>query len=117
MKSLKKTLKSIIITIITFIILTILITILNYFNILNYKTINIIKIIIPIISLFIGGYQAGKKTEKKGWLEGIKTSLIISIFFLIITLILNKLKIEYLIYIMILIASGTLGSIIGINKK
>lgn len=117
MKSLKKTLKSITTIIIIFIILATLTTIFNYFSILNYKTINIIKIIIPITSIFIGGYQAGKNSEKKGWLEGIKISLIISTIIIIITLILNKFKIEYLLYITILICSCTLGSMIGINKK
>ena len=97
MKSLKKIIKSILTTIIMFLILTLIITIINYFNLLNYKVINIIKLLVPVISIFIGGYKIGKKSEKKGWLEGIKLSLIISILLLLITLLLNKFKLEYII--------------------
>ncbi|MBR3229975.1 MAG: TIGR04086 family membrane protein [Bacilli bacterium] len=117
MKSLKKIIKSTIITTITFIILTIILTAFNYFNLLNYKIINTFKLIIPICSIFIGGYLIGKKSEKKGWLEGIKFSLIISILLFLITILLNKFKLEYLLYLVIIAVSGTLGSIIGINKK
>ncbi len=117
MKSLKKLLKSILTTLITFFSLSLIITILNYFNMLSYKIINIIKLLIPIVSAFIGGYKIGKNSEKKGWLEGIKFSLIISIFLLILTILLDKFKLEYLIYLSIVAISGTLGSIIGINKK
>ena len=117
MKSLKKIIKSIVTTIIIFLLLTIITTIFNYFNILNYKIINIIKLLIPIISMFFGGFKIGKNSEKKGWLEGIKISLIISIFFLTITLLLNKFKLKYLLYLVIIIVSGVFGSMIGINKK
>ena len=117
MKSLKKILKSIITTLIIFFSLTLIITILNYFNILNYKIINIIKLLIPIISVFIGGYKIGKNSEKKGWLEGIKFSLIISIILLISTILLEKFKLEYLIYLSVIAISGTLGSMIGIKNK
>ena len=117
MKSLKKIIKSILISLITFFTLTIITTTFNYFNIFNYKIINIFKLLIPLISLFIGGYNIGKKSEKKGWLEGIKYSLITSLFFLLITLMLNKFKLDYLLYLALIIASGTLGSVIGINKK
>lgn len=117
MKSFKIIIKTILTSAIIFSILTLIITILNYFNILNYKIINIIKLLIPLISMFIGGYKIGNNSEKKGWLEGIKFSLITSILFLIITIILKKLKLEYLIYLIIITTSTTLGSIIGINKK
>ena len=117
MKTVKKILKSLIIITATFLLLTFITTILNYFNLLNYKIINITKIIIPIISAFIGGINIGKNSIKKGWFEGLKLSISLSAILLIITLLLNKYKIEYLIYILIISISGILGSIIGINKK
>ena len=116
MKEAKKILKSMTIIITTFLILSIIVTILNYFNLLNYKIINIIKIIIPALSAFIGGYNIGKESEKKGWLEGIKLSLIITLITSTVTFLLKQTKLEYIIYILILSASCILGSIIGINK-
>ena len=59
-------------------ILTFITTIFSYFNILNDKITSIIKIIIPIVSMFIGGFWIGKKSIKKGFLEGLKLGAIFS---------------------------------------
>ena len=95
-----------IIYILSFILgLTFIFTLLNYVGILNNTTINIIKIIIPIVSMFIGGFIIGKKTGKKGWLEGLKLSLI---FLAILTLfnylgLKSTLSLKVIIYYLILI--------------
>jgi len=99
-------------------ILTFIFTLFNYIGILNNTAINIIKIIIPIISMFIGGFVQGKKTGKKGWLEGLKLSLI---FLVILTLfnylgLKSYLSFKVIIYYLILIISTMFGSIIGVNK-
>lgn len=117
MKSIKNILKSSLYTLILFLILTLTITILNYFNIFNYKTMNIIKIIIPLLTFCCGGFMIGKYSEKNGWFEGLKLSSFMSIVLIILSLILKTFKIKYLLYIFILIISGILGSMIGINKK
>lgn len=98
--------------------LTFLFTLLNYINLLNNTVINIIKIIIPVISMFIGGFIIGKKTGKKGWLEGLKLSLI---FIVILTLfnylgLKSNLSLKTIIYYLMLIISTMFGSIIGVNK-
>ena len=99
-------------------ILTFISTFFNYINLFNNSVINIIKIIIPIISMLIGGFIIGKKTGKKGWLEGLKLSLI----FIIILTIFNylafnhKISLKTIIYYLILIISTIFGSIIGVNK-
>lgn len=98
---------------------TFLISLLNYINFLGGKILSIFKILIPIIALFIGGFLIGKKSCKKGWLEGLKLSLI----FLIILVIFNYLALnngfeaKNLIYYLILIISTCFGSMIGINRK
>lgn len=98
---------------------TFLISLLNYINFLGGKVLSIFKILIPIIALFTGGIMIGKKSNKNGWLEGLKLSLI----FLIILLIFNYLalntgfELKNLIYYLILIISTCFGSMIGINKK
>ena len=94
-----------------------IITILNYFNICNYKIVNILKIITPLFTFIIGGFKIGKISIKNGWLEGIKLSAFTSTILLFISIIFNFFKPEYLIYLLILIFACTLGSMIGINKK
>ncbi len=117
MKSIKNILKSSLYMLIFFIILTLIVTILNYFNIFNYKAMNIIKIIVPILSFCFGGFTIGKASNKNGWLEGLKQSSFVSLILAIITLLVKAFKLEYFIYLIILIVAGTFGSMLGINKK
>lgn len=97
--------------------LTLVLSILNYFNIISGSTLSIFKILICVISLFVGGFIIGKKANKKGWLEGLKLSFI----FLIVLMIFNYLAFDNipnfknLIYYVIIITSCLFGSIVGIN--
>lgn len=98
--------------------LTFISTLFNYINLFGTTFTNIVKVVIPIVSLFIGGFIIGKRTGKKGWLEGLKLSLM----FLIILTIFNYLALDTsfslktLIYYLILASSTTFGSMIGVNK-
>ena len=100
-------------------VLTLLSTALNYFNIIGKNTITVLKIIIPIISLFIGGYYIGKKSNKKGWLEGLKLSLIFSVILIIFNYLGfdNSFEIKNILYYLIIIISCIFGSMIGISKN
>ena len=119
MKFLKNISKSFLYILISILILTFITTIFNYFEIFSYKTINILEIIIIIIAMFLGGYKLGQKSNKKGYIEGIKLGIIFSIFLVIFNYLAfdNPFKIKYLLFYIILIASSSLGSMIGINKK
>jgi len=119
MNYLKKLGISFIYIISTILILTFLITTLNYFNIISDKIISIFKILIPVISLFIGGIQIGKRSKSKGWLEGLKLGLIFSVFLLIFNFLAfsNSFKFKYLLFYLIIIICSILGSMIGINRK
>ena len=103
----------------TIIVLSIIITFFNYFNIISDNIISIFKILIPIISLFIGGIQIGKRSKNKGWLEGLKLGLIFSMFLLIFNFLAfsNSFKLKYLLFYLIIIISSIFGSMIGINRK
>ena len=99
-------------------ILTFIGTLFNYIGLFNNTTINIVKIIIPILSMFIGGFIIGKNQRKKGWLEGLKLS---AVFLTILTLfnilgLDQTFSIKSLLYYLILIISTILGSIIGVNQ-
>ena len=96
-------------------ILTLIISLLNYFIPFNS---NILKIIIPIISIFISSIILGKSTKEKAYLEGIKFG---GIFILIMTIfkIIIKSNFNYKTIIMyiVLLTSSIIGSMIGINIK
>ena len=98
--------------------LTFISTLFNYINLFGNTFINVLKVIIPVISLFVGGFVIGKRTGKKGWLEGIKLSLIFIAFLTIF----NYLALDFsmspktLIYYIILVIATTFGSMIGVNK-
>lgn len=103
----------------TILSLTFIITILSYFNLMSDKTISIFKIIIPIISLLIGSFYIGKRSIKKGFLEGLKLGFIFSIILIIFNYLAfdNLFKIKYLLFYLILIITSILGSMIGINRR
>ena len=69
--------------------------------------------------MFLGGYKLGQKSNKKGYIEGIKLGIIFSIFLVIFNYLAfdNPFKIKYLLFYIILITSSSLGSMVGINKK
>lgn len=117
MKYLKKLGLAYLYTIGSLIIITFVTTIFNYFNIISDNIISIFKILIPIISLFIGGFYIGKKSNNKGYLEGLKFGLIFSMFLLVFNFLALSIsfKFKYLLFYLIIIISSILGSMIGIN--
>lgn len=119
MKYLKKLGLSIGWSLLILFILTFLTTVFNYFNLLSDSLMSFIKIVIPIISLFIGGIMMGKSSLKKGWLEGLKLGLVFSILFFILSILFFKYTFHFnnLLYYIIIITSSILGSMVGINRK
>lgn len=118
MKYLKKYGKRFIWTTISIIISITILTTLYYFNIINPTIYNYLKVFILLLNIFINSYILGKQTEKHGYLEGIKFSLIMITFFLIITLLTDvEIKLRLLLYYLIISITSILGSIVGISKK
>lgn len=111
----KKLLTSVLITFGSILLLTFILTVLSYFNITSS---NYLKILIPLISTFTGGFILGRKNKKNGWKEGLKLSLIFIIILIILEFIFkNHFELKNILYYLILISSTTLGSMIGITKK
>jgi putative membrane protein (TIGR04086 family) len=97
---------------------TLLLTIIHYFNLIGDKTTDIIKLVIAIISIGAGGFIVGQSSNKKGWLSGLKLAGMIIILFFLMTIIFRLgLSTKNLIYYLIIIASSTIGSMIGISTK
>ena len=88
-----------------------------YFNIMNEAIYRFFKIIIVVISIFIGSFYLGKKCENKGYFYGFLYGLITICFLFLLSIIFGKLQVKLLFYYLIIISSSTLGGTIGIRKK
>ena len=107
--------KSLIIFLSSIVVIPIFLTI---FNLFKLETNKIIVIIIGAILMFIIGLLVGKKSESKGYLNGLLVSVISILILVLLSLIFRfSLNINSLIYYIILILSTVIGSVLGINKK
>lgn len=98
---------------------TIVITLLNYINFFGPKLVTISKIIIPVVSVFVGGFIIGKGSKQKGWLEGLKLAAIILFILVILNYLILKQNwdLRNLVFYLIIAASTIFGSMVGINKN
>lgn len=96
-----------------------LFTVLNYFNIISDNVLNILNMIFIIGTFIFSGFYLSKRSKGRGILEGLKIGSIISIFFLLVTLLAfdNPFKWQNLIYYLILIISSMTGGIIAKQGK
>lgn len=117
MQYLKNLSKGLLTTITVFIMLSLILTLLNYFNLLNHTVLTICKMIIPLLSIGIGGFISGKKMVKNGWISGLINGLIITLFIFILSLIIKDFEFKNLIFFIIIIITSTFGSMLGINAK
>lgn len=103
----------------TLLLTTLFISTLYYFNILGNKVFTVIELIVPLLSFLIGGIIIGRNSKSKGWLEGLKLGLILSILFLLISFLGFEIKFEIgnIIYYLIIVIITTFGSMIGINYQ
>ena len=116
---LKIYLKDIMYVFISIIVGMFLFTVLNYFNIISDSFLNILKMILIIGTFIFGGFYLSKRSNGRGILEGLKIGSIISIFFLLVTLLAfsSPFKWKNLIYYLILIFSSMTGGIIAKQGK
>lgn len=85
----------------------------------NSTITNLIIFIFNLGAFFIYGFKSGKKAISKGYLEGLKISGLFLLVLIAINLFSAKsfLNLSTLIYYIVLVLAGTLGSMLGINKK
>lgn len=96
---------------------SLIINTLYYFDIINNNLIKYLKMFISIIIFFIGGLYIGKKSDNKGYINGLKLSIIIVLVMFLLSIILSNFKISRIVYFLITTTCITFGSMIGINKK
>lgn len=93
-------------------------TLLEYLTNNTQVLINILKIITILLSIFIPTFILGKKSECKGYLEGLKYGAILIVLSLILNIIFKtKFSFDIIIYFIIMLVSAMLGSMMGINFK
>ena len=98
--------------------LTFFVTTLNYFDFISLKVLSILKFLIPLFSIFIGGFYMGRKANKKGFLEGIKFSIIFILIFITVSFALNEvINVKDIIFYLMILITSVLGSMFGINTK
>ena len=117
MNYLKKIGKCLLYTFSTILIGILIITILNYVNLFSINLVSISKIFILVLAIFIGSFILGIKSERKGYLEGIKYGIIISMILAILNLIIyHDFELKDLILYIIIITCSCLGSMVGMSK-
>lgn len=91
------------------------ISIINLFGLYTHKI--VILVLMGIISL-ISGILIGRRTLKRGYINGLTLGIILSTFYFIFSLLFkNSYTINTLIYYLIIIVFTTVGSMFGIQKK
>lgn len=96
---------------------SIIINILYYLDVINNNTTKYIKLLLSIITFFIGGVFIGKNSPSKGYINGLKLSLIMIVFFIIMGIIFGNLKLFRIVYYLIMATCITFGAMIGISKR
>lgn len=116
-KALKTFLKSILIIIVGLFISSIIINTLYYFDIISNNVVKYLKMFFSIAIFFISGFYIGRNSVSKGYINGLKLSIIMVILFIIFGLIFNNIKLLRIVYYLIMMTCITFGAMIGISKN
>ena len=92
-------------------------TFLYYYDFVSDKIFAFSLLSSILISIFENSFFLGKKSSKKGYLEGIKFGLLLIIPFVLYSFILKKFYYRLFLYYFLILLTAVFGSIMGINKK
>jgi putative membrane protein (TIGR04086 family) len=98
---------------------TIVISFILYFTSTQESSLPSLTVIMHAVSLFIGGWVSGKRAQNRGWYHGGILSLFYSaILFTVGFLAYDAgLNLHSLKLLALLVASGALGGILGVNSR
>ena len=111
------TLRALLLIFISLVLGTLLLNTLYYFDIVSNNMIKYGKILISILSFFLGGIYLGRNSPNKGYLYGIRLSIIVIIIYIVFGIIFNNITLSRIIFYLIVSFCITFGAMIGINKK
>lgn len=117
MNYLKKIVKPLLVGFLTMLISLFLFTTLEYIGWISNNTFKVMTTLISILGFLVSGIIFGKRSSKKGWLEGLKLSLIEIFLLIILNLGLNTTDTKNIILYSFILLATTIGSIIGVNKN
>ena len=118
MNYVKNNYKKLLIFVISFMLLSLILSTLYYCYILSIKTVKLVMFIFSIIMFLFIGIKSGKNSDRKGYINGIKNSLIYLMILFLISLFFGfYLSINKIVYYILLLISSSIGGMIGINKK
>ena len=94
----------------------IIITTFNYFELISPKVISVISFIFITLLFMFSGFYLANKSESKGYLSGlIMGGINMGLLFIISIILQCDLKLNILLYFLILILASTMGGMFGIN--
>lgn len=119
MKKIKTYIKYIGYTLLSIFLSLLFISTLYYFDILSTNVVNYLRPIIVLLNIFISSYILGKRSDKNGYLEGLKLGFLTLLIFTFISLIFfrNGIKPRIIIYDIIILGTSIFGSMLGISKE
>lgn len=117
MFTIKRYFKSIIRTLFMIVFFSFFLTFLYYSDWISQNTFSFLQFFGFLFILFWNSYCLGKKSSKKGYMEGIKYGMIIIISFLIPTILYSKYQWKIIFYYSLILFTTIIGSVFGINKK
>lgn len=97
---------------------SIVVSVLYYF-LVSSKVVRILSIVYLLLLFFVFGFIAGKKTESKGFMAGLKTGgiFVLVLFLLNIIFTVFQFRMVSFLYYLILLTISVLGAMFGINTK
>jgi len=92
-------------------------TSLYYFDVMGSNIFKWISLITMILSILIGCMYLGKNSKSKGWFEGLKIGLGVSLLFFMISFLgFESFSLKNIIYYLVIILTSMLGSMFGIRN-
>ena len=93
----------------------------SLFNLIGISTnvTNILLLLFNTLAFFVLGFKNGIKSNRKGYISGLKIGLILLFLLFIVNLVINKqfIDISKIIYYIIILLSAVLGGMFGKAKK
>lgn len=109
-------LRNIAIFFLSLLIYLVIATTFSYFEIVSYKVINVISFIFLLMLFMYSGFYLAKRSDSKGYINGLLIGGInICLLFLISLILKCNIELNIILYFLILLLSSTMGGMFGIN--